>query len=107
VRQLQDPQDQGGRELAEAPQALQDAPYADLLVRLNLVDRLFAEITRQRIRRGVFRSVDDLLTAIEAWITARNSKTKPFRWTAKVDSILKKNARARRVLEAATAGTKH
>ena len=27
---------------------------------INLVERLFAEITRQRIRRGVFKSVADL-----------------------------------------------
>ena len=43
---------------------------------LNLVERLFAEITRQRIRRGVFRSVADLETAIQAWIDERNSKPK-------------------------------
>ena len=73
---------------------------------LNLVERLFAEITRQRIRRGVFKSVADLEAAIEAWIAERNSKPKPFRWTAKADTILAKNARARRTLEAAAAGTK-
>ena len=73
---------------------------------LNLVERLFAEITRQRIRRGVFKSVADLEAAIEAWIAERNSKPKPFRWTAKADTILAKNARARRALEAAAAGIK-
>src|SRR5262245_21731313 len=44
--------------------------------------------------------------AIEAWLAERNSKPKPFRWTAKADTILAKNARARRVLEAAATGTK-
>ena len=73
---------------------------------LNLVERLFAEITRQRIRRGVFRSVADLEAAIEAWLAERNSKPKPFKWTAKADTILAKNARARRALEAAAAGIK-
>jgi transposase len=73
---------------------------------LNLVERLFAEITRQRIRRGVFKSVADLEAAIDAWIAERNSKPKPFRWTAKADSILAKNARARRALELQQAGTK-
>ena len=73
---------------------------------LNLVERLFAEITRQRIRRGVFKSVDDLEAAIDAWIAERNSKPKPFKWTAKADTILAKNARARRALEDAAAGTK-
>lgn len=65
---------------------------------LNLVERLFAEITRQKIRRGVFKSVDDLIAAIEAWIADRNAQPKPFKWTAKADSILDKNTRARRAL---------
>jgi transposase len=73
---------------------------------LNLVERLFAEITRQRIRRGVFKSVAELEAAIEAWLAERNSKPKPFRWTAKADTILAKNARARRALELQSSGTK-
>ena len=72
---------------------------------LNLVERLFAEITRQRIRRGVFKSVDELKAAIEAWIAERNAKPKPFKWTAKADTILEKNARGRRALEQVKAGT--
>ena len=73
---------------------------------INLVERLFAEITRQRIRRGVFKSVGELIVAIEAWIAERNANPKPFKWTAKADSILEKNARARRALEQVKAGTK-
>ena len=73
---------------------------------LNLVERLFAEITRQRIRRGVFRSVADLEAAIQAWIAERNSKPKPFKWTAKADTILAKNARAPRALQLAEAGAR-
>jgi len=73
---------------------------------LNLVERLFAEITRERIRRGAFRSVADLEAAIEGWIAGRNANPKPFTWTAKADAILAKTARARQVLEQLTAGTK-
>jgi transposase len=73
---------------------------------INLVERLFAEITRQRIRRGVFKSVPDLVAAIEAWIAARNAKPKPFKWTAKADTILEKNARARQALQQTAAGIK-
>ena len=58
---------------------------------LHLVVRRFAEITRQRIRRGVFTSVADLEAAIEARIAERNTKPKPFKWT-EADSILEKNA---------------
>src|SRR5208337_2588580 len=35
---------------------------------LNLVERLFAEISRQQTRRGAFKSVADLEAAIDAWI---------------------------------------
>jgi transposase len=74
---------------------------------LNLVERLFAEITRQKIRRGVFKSVDDLKATIEAWIADRNAKPKPFKWTANAATILEKDARARRALtEAVSVGTK-
>ena len=73
---------------------------------INLVERLFAEITRQRIRRGVFKSVADLEAAIEAWIAERNVKPKPFKWTAKADAILEKNARARQALHAHRQGIK-
>ena len=45
---------------------------------INLVERLFAEITRQQIRRGVFKSVAELEAAIETWLTERNAKPKPF-----------------------------
>jgi transposase len=73
---------------------------------INLVERLFAEITRQRIRRGAFKSVSDLEAAIEAWIAERNATPKPFKWTAKAATILEKNERARRVLtDATSAGT--
>jgi hypothetical protein len=73
---------------------------------LNLVERLFAEITRQRIRRGVFKSVADLEAAIQAWIAGRNGKPKPFKWTAMANTILAKNARARAALQSTVAGIK-
>ena len=73
---------------------------------LNLVERLFAEITRQRIRRGVFKSVPDLIAAIDAWVAERNTKPKPFKWTAKAATILAKNARGRQKLEQTAVGTK-
>jgi len=70
---------------------------------INLVERLFAEITRQQIRRGVFKSVADLEAAIDIWLTERNAKPTPFKWTAKADAILEKNARARKALEQSVA----
>jgi transposase len=66
---------------------------------LNLVERLFAEITRQRIRRGTFTGVDQLEAAINDWIEHRNRQPKPFVWTAKPNAIIAKYRRARAALE--------
>jgi transposase len=70
---------------------------------LNLVERLFAEITRQRIRRGTFNNVDELKSAIADWITHRNQNPKPFKWTASAKSILAKHRRAKKALAFAKA----
>jgi len=58
---------------------------------LNLVERWFGEITRKRIRRGVFSSVSELVAAIEEFILINNENPKPFVWTRKVGVILKKS----------------
>jgi len=66
---------------------------------LNLVERWFAELTRKRIRRGSFGSVEDLKKAIEEFLAAWNEKPKPFVWTATVESIVEKLSRCRQTLE--------
>lgn len=57
---------------------------------LNLVERWFGEITRKRIRRGVFKSVPELISAIREFIRLNNQNPKPFVWTKKVEDILEK-----------------
>jgi transposase len=57
---------------------------------LNQVERFFAEITEKRIRRGVFRSVQELEQAIEAYLAEHNRNPKPFKWTATADLILRR-----------------
>jgi transposase len=57
---------------------------------LNQVERWFAKITDERIRRDAFRSVDDLIAAIERYIAAHNRAAEPFLWTATADLILGK-----------------
>src|SRR5271166_3396373 len=52
---------------------------------VNLIERWFAEITRKRIRRGVFKSVPDLIAAIDDFIQSHNENPKTFVWTKKVD----------------------
>jgi transposase len=65
---------------------------------LNLVERWFRQITDKRIRRGVFRSVKELIAAIMDYIEQHNEDPQAFVWTAKADAILDKVRRARNVL---------
>jgi transposase/DNA-binding CsgD family transcriptional regulator len=66
---------------------------------LNLVERWFGHLDDKAIRRGVFRSVEDLKASIDAFLTAWNEDPKPFVWTATVESITEKLTRCRRTLE--------
>jgi len=66
---------------------------------LNLVERWFRELTDKAIRRGVFHSVPDLITAINQFLAAHNNDPKPFIWTASIDAILEKVGRCKAVLE--------
>ncbi len=45
---------------------------------LNMVERFFAEITRNRIRRGAFKSVAELKHAIMDYLESHNANPKPF-----------------------------
>ena len=67
---------------------------------LNMVERWFRDLTDKAVRRGVFKSVPDLIAAIEAYLEANNSDPKPFVWTATADEILAKVRRGRVTLEA-------
>ena len=66
---------------------------------LNLVERWFGELTSKRVRRGTFRSVADLVQAIEEYLSTWNENPQPFVWTATVESIMEKLSRCRQTLE--------
>jgi len=66
---------------------------------LNLIERWFTELSQKAVRRGVFRSVEELEQAIKAFLAAWNTNPMPFVWTASVEKILEKIARSRRRLE--------
>jgi hypothetical protein len=63
-----------------------------------LVERFFRDITEERIRRGVFRSVDELKVAIQEYLDHRNANPKPYHWTAKPEAVLAKVAKAKEML---------
>jgi transposase len=55
---------------------------------ISQVERFFALLTDQQIKRGTHRSTAALEAAIAAYIDARNADPKPFRWTKTADDIL-------------------
>jgi hypothetical protein len=42
-----------------------------------MVERFFRDLTQNGLRRGVFRDVEELITAIGAYIDKHNDKPKP------------------------------
>jgi hypothetical protein len=62
------------------------------------VERVFGDLTAKQIRRGVFRSVPELIAAIDTYITQRNAQPTPFVWTKTAQEILRKVNRARLAL---------
>ena len=46
------------------------------------------DLTDKAIRRGVSRSVPDLIAAIEAYLADHNNDPKPFVWTASAEQVL-------------------
>jgi transposase len=71
---------------------------------LNMVERWFRDLTSKRLRRGVFKSVPQLIEAIESYIAQANQSPKPFVWTAKASDILEKVKIAREALHKSVTG---
>jgi len=65
---------------------------------LNMVERFFRDLTVNRLRRGVFRDVMELVSAIDNYVDQHNENPKPFIWTASANDILEKVKRARKTL---------
>ncbi len=57
---------------------------------LNQVETWFNIITQKAIRRGSFRSTQQLRKKIDQFVKAYNADSKPFQWTATADSIMTK-----------------
>jgi transposase len=71
---------------------------------LNMVERWFRDLTSKRLRRGVFKSVPQLIEAIQSYIAQANQSPKPFVWTAKASDILEKVKIAREALHKSVTG---
>jgi transposase len=67
---------------------------------LNLVERWFRNLTEQRLRRGSFHNVKELIQAIGDYISGHNQNPRIFVWSASVKRILTKVAKCKEALDA-------
>ena len=65
----------------------------------NLVERWFGLITTQLIRRGAFKTVEELERTIRDYIEHNNANPKPFVWTKSANDIILKVNRGRAALK--------
>jgi transposase len=49
---------------------------------LNAVETFFSTLIRQRLKRGVFRSIVELQAAINRYLAEHNQVSRPFSWPA-------------------------
>jgi transposase len=66
---------------------------------LDAVEGLFAELTKRRLKRGVFGSLVALQAAIKRFLAETNADPRPFVWTAKPEHILEKVRRGNQALD--------
>lgn len=85
--------------MAQTQPALPHALYPNSSSWLNLIERWFRNLTDERIRRGVFRSVDALITEISSYIDHHNQDPKPFVWTATPERLVQKFRHSRAAVD--------
>ena len=66
---------------------------------LNAVEGFFATLTKRRLKRGVFRSVVELQTAIKRYLEQTNEAPSPFVWTKDPDKIIAAVKRGHQALD--------
>jgi transposase len=74
---------------------------------LNQVEGWFSLLTKRRLQRGVFSSVDSLIEAIETWTEHWNDDPHPFVWTKTAEAILSKARQARAALDTSATNATH
>jgi transposase len=66
---------------------------------LNAVEGLFALLSKRRLKRGVFRSLQELKDTIHDFIADTNANPKPFIWTKDPNKIIAAVKRGHQVLD--------
>jgi transposase len=74
---------------------------------LNVVEGWFSILTTRRLKKGVFNSLDDLITAIETWAEHWNDDPTPFEWKKTAEEIVAKVRRGRTTLASVNSATRH
>jgi transposase len=66
---------------------------------LNAVEGFFANLAKKRLKRGVFRSLQELKDAIHRFLDDTNVNPKPFTWTKDPNKIIAAVTRGHQVLD--------
>jgi transposase len=66
---------------------------------LNAVESFFAKLTKKRLKRGVFRSLQELKDAIHRFLDDTNANPKPFTWTKDPNKIIAAVKRGHQLLD--------
>ena len=63
------------------------------------IEGFFAKLAKQRLKRGVFRSVEELRAAIHRFLADTNQNPKPFTWTKDPNKVIAAVKRGHQVLD--------
>ena len=88
-----------GAPMAGAASPLDVPLHPDLSILAQRGRKLLRQAPRQRLKRGVFRSVIDLQVAINRFVAETNLNPKPFVWTADPKRVLAAVKRGKQTLE--------
>ena len=66
---------------------------------LNAVESFFAKLTKKRLKRSVFRSLQELKDAIHRFLDDTNANPKPFTWTKDPNKIIAAVKRGHQMLD--------
>ena len=66
---------------------------------LNAVEGFFAKLTKRRLKRSVFRSLQELKDAIHRFLQDTNADPRPFTWTKDPNKIIAAAKRGHQVLD--------
>jgi DDE superfamily endonuclease/Homeodomain-like domain len=66
---------------------------------LNAVESFFAKLTKKRLKRGVFRSLQELKDAIHRFLDDTNANPRPFTWAKDPNKIIAAVKRGHQVLD--------